>query len=50
MAKTALKVKQARPWSSVVAVVTNVMSMPRVRSILSWSISWNITCSLRPNV
>ena len=32
------------------AVVTNVMSMPRTRSILSWSISWNMTCSLRPNV
>src|SRR5690348_5553454 len=40
----------ARPSSSVVAVVTTVMSIPRKRSILSWSISWNMTCSVRPNV
>src|SRR3954454_6933659 len=40
----------ARPSSSVVAVVTTVMSMPRVRSIRSWSISWNTDCSVRPNV
>src|SRR5688572_30778366 len=39
-----------RPSSSVVAVVTTVMSMPRVRSIRSWSISWNTDCSVRPNV
>src|SRR5690606_14406567 len=39
-----------RPSSSVVAVVTMVMSIPRTRSILSWSISWNIDCSVRPNV
>src|SRR4051794_35344001 len=40
----------ARPSSSVLAVVTTVMSMPRVRSIRSWSISWNTDCSVRPNV
>src|SRR4051812_12470381 len=40
----------ARPSSSVSAVVTTVMSMPRVRSIRSWSISWNTDCSVRPNV
>src|SRR4051794_19003521 len=40
----------ARPWSSLVAVVTIVMSMPRLRSIRSWSISWNMTCSVRPKV
>src|SRR5690242_8775925 len=40
----------ARPSSSVFAVVTTVMSMPRVRSIRSWSISWNTDCSVRPNV
>ena len=40
----------ARPSSSFFAVVTTVMSMPRTRSILSWSISWNIDCSVRPNV
>src|SRR5690606_15218362 len=39
-----------RPSSSVVAEVTTVMSMPRTRSILSWSISWNIACSVRPKV
>src|SRR5918993_5868695 len=41
---------RARPSSSVLAVVTTVMSMPRTRSILSWSTSWNIDCSLRPKV
>src|SRR6188474_1106386 len=40
----------ARPSASFVAVVTTVMSMPRTRSILSWSISWNMTCSVRPKV
>src|SRR5262245_15557135 len=40
----------ARPSSSVVAVVTTVMSMPRTRSMRSWSISWNTDCSVRPNV
>src|SRR4051794_30707299 len=40
----------ARPSSSLVAVVTTVMSMPRVRSTLSTSISWNIDCSVRPKV
>src|SRR3954454_7590864 len=40
----------ARPSSSVLAVVTTVMSMPRCRSIRSWSISWNTDCSVRPNV
>ena len=40
----------ARPSSSVVAVVTTVMSMPRGRSMVSGSISWNIDCSLSPNV
>src|ERR1035437_6881432 len=39
-----------RPSSSVVAVVTTVMSIPRTRSILSWSSSWNIDCSVRPKV
>src|SRR5258708_6116659 len=39
-----------RPSSSVFAVVTTVMSIPRTRSIRSWSISWNIDCSFRPNV
>src|SRR6187200_3350303 len=33
---------RARPSSSVRAVVTTVISMPRTRSIRSWSISWNI--------
>ena len=42
--------KPARPSSSLVAEVTTVMSMPRERSILSWSISWNMTCSVRPKV
>src|SRR5450432_2987458 len=42
--------RNARPSSSVFAVVTTVISMPRKRSILSWSISWNMTCSVRPNV
>src|SRR5690554_6340099 len=42
--------RSERPSSSVVAVVTMVMSIPRTRSILSWSISWNIDCSVRPNV
>src|SRR5262249_47437529 len=40
----------ARPSLSVLAVVTSVMSMPRVRSIRSWSISWNTDCSVSPNV
>jgi hypothetical protein len=40
----------ARPSSSFLAVVTTVMSMPRTRSILSWSISWNTDCSVRPKV
>src|SRR5690349_7136816 len=40
----------ARPSSSLVAVVTTVMSIPRGRSMASGSISWNIDCSLRPNV
>src|SRR3954469_1974660 len=43
-------VSSSRPSSSVVAVVTRVMSMPRGRSILSTSISRNIDCSVRPNV
>ena len=33
-----------------ITFVTTVMSMPRDRSILSWSISWNMTCSVRPKV
>src|SRR6266508_5093826 len=41
---------RARPSSSFLAVVTTVMSMPRTRSILSWLISWNMTCSVRPKV
>src|SRR5690625_241766 len=40
----------ARPSSSVLAVVTIVISKPRTRSILSWLISWNTLCSWRPNV
>src|SRR3954470_13196797 len=40
----------ARPSSSFVAVVTTVMSMPRDRSMRSWSISWNMTCSVSPKV
>src|ERR1700752_1612690 len=40
----------ARPSSSVLAVVTTVMSMPRVRSMRSWSISWKTDCSVRPKV
>src|SRR4051794_3792664 len=40
----------ARPSSSLVADVTTVMSMPRERSILSWLISWNMTCSVSPKV
>src|SRR5690606_36073817 len=42
--------RSARPSASLVAVVTTVMSIPRTRSILSWSISWNMTCSVRPKV
>src|SRR5262245_6316287 len=42
--------RSARPSSSLVAVVTIVMSMPRCRSIESGSISWNMDCSLSPNV
>lgn len=38
----------ARPSSSVRAVVVIVISIPRIRSILSKSISGNIICSLRP--
>jgi large subunit ribosomal protein L5 len=33
-----------------ITVVTTVMSMPRGRSMLSGSISWNIDCSVSPNV
>src|SRR5580698_5804385 len=33
-----------RPSASVGAVVTTVMSIPRWRSTLSGSISWNMTC------
>src|SRR5690606_14117424 len=40
----------ARPSSSVLAVVTTVTSMPRTRSILSWSISWKTDCSVSPKV
>src|ERR1700742_2149957 len=39
-----------RPSSSLVAVVTNVMSMPRARSTRSGSISRDLGCSLGPNV
>src|SRR5580693_546161 len=39
-----------RPSASFVAVVTTVMSIPRCLSTLSGSISWNMTCSVRPNV
>jgi large subunit ribosomal protein L24 len=38
----------ARPSSSVRAVVVMVISIPRIRSILSKSISGNMICSLRP--
>src|SRR5690606_39036111 len=40
----------ARPSSSVFAVVTTVISIPRGRSMVSGSISWNIDCSDNPNV
>lgn len=40
--------RSALPSSSVGAVVTIVMSMPRVRSILSKSISGKISCSVTP--
>src|ERR1700756_451183 len=40
----------ALPSSSVVAEVTTVMSMPRGRSMVSTSISWNPDCSVSPNV
>src|SRR5690606_35905377 len=40
----------ARPSSSFFAVVTIVMSMPRWRSTLSGSTSWNMTCSVSPKV
>ena len=43
-------VSSAGPSSSVPAVVTTVMSIPRTRSVLSWSISWNTYCSVRPKV
>ena len=33
-----------------ITVVTTVMSMPRTRSMRSWSISWNMDCSVRPKV
>jgi len=39
-----------RPSASLVAVVTTVTSMPRCRSTWSGSISWNMSCSVRPNV
>src|SRR5580658_9684013 len=39
-----------RPSASFFAVVTTVMSIPRCLSTLSGSISWNMTCSVRPNV
>src|SRR5450432_3136481 len=38
--------RNARPSSSVFAVVTTVMSMPRKRSILSWSISRNLNWAI----
>src|SRR2546430_5005166 len=40
----------ARPSSSLIAVGTRGMSMPRWRSIESGPISWNIDCSLSPKV
>src|SRR5699024_6376180 len=40
----------SRPSSSLVAVVTTVTFIPRVRSIESGLISWNIDCSVSPNV
>src|SRR6266487_4585765 len=39
-----------RPSSSLVAVVTTVTSIPRWRSTWSGLISWNMSCSVRPNV
>src|SRR4029453_7317023 len=41
-------VSSARPWSSVSALVTTVMSMPRTFSILSYSISGKTSCSVSP--
>src|SRR5690606_9587159 len=40
----------ALPSSSVFAVVTIVMSIPRTRSMRSWSTSWKTDCSVRPKV
>ena len=40
----------ARPSSSLLALVTTVTSMPRGRSMESGLISWNIDCSFSPNV
>src|SRR5690606_5308887 len=39
---------KARPWSSLVAVVVMVMSIPRSASTLSYSISGKIICSVTP--
>jgi len=43
-----IRVRSSFASSSVFAVVTNAMSIPRILSTLSYSISGNISCSLRP--
>ena len=43
-----ISVSSSRASSSVFAVVTNAISIPRILSTLSYSISGNISCSLRP--
>src|SRR6266516_600762 len=44
------RLSSERPSSSVAAVVTTVMSIPRCLSTRSGLISWNMSCSFRPNV
>ena len=43
-----IKVRSSFASSSVVAVVTNAISIPRILSTLSYSISGKISCSRRP--
>lgn len=45
-----MSLSSSRDSSSVVAVVTNAMSIPRTLSILSYSISGKINCSFRPRL
>jgi len=44
-----MSLRSSRASSSVFAVVTNAMSIPRIFSTLSYSISGKISCSLRPS-